>query len=459
MKWWRRLPTRILVVSIACGIAGLFSTYVIAASSAREVLTRNTLPVWVDGWIAYGRARCEASPSNWTASLIPGTHAWAYDAATLRSSNPAAPPVDRDLVARIPKGGDRAVVLHAPFRGGTAVYRAPDPGPCSLVVASWNARVSFVDALQLFLAAALLAGTVAAALGIVAVVRPLTVRIARLKRAAERVGQGAGYEPAEASPADDDLGELSASLDRAHARIREDAVRLEQGQSDLRRHLDDVTHDLRTPIASVLLALEEAADAAREPAQRDLLNGALKDVVYLGALTANLRLASQLREGWDPVEGATSVDLTDAVERVAARARILARRGGIALDVAVPDAPVLVTCDPVAAEQAIGNVVHNAVAYGDRGGHVAVVLEREADRFVLRVEDDGPGVTKSELPRLGERTFRSDEARQRDPRGSGLGLAITAEVCDRCGWALAFEAGSPRGLKVTVEGRTARPEA
>jgi signal transduction histidine kinase len=52
----------------------------------------------------------------------------------------------------------------------------------------------------------------------------------------------------------------------------------------------------------------------------------------------------------------------------------MARRGGVELDTAVPDDPVLARCDPVAAEQAIGNVVDNAVAYGNRGGHVAVVL-------------------------------------------------------------------------------------
>jgi signal transduction histidine kinase len=296
-----------------------------------------------------------------------------------------------------------------------------------------------------------LAAALAAAVGGIAVARPLTRRIARLGRAAERVGDATDYASA-AQPPVDELGELSASLDRAHARIRADAATLEQRQADLRRHLDDVTHDLRTPIASLLLALEQATDQASTPEQRALLHGALKDTVYLSALTANLRLATQLREGWSPVGRGEPIDLAATVERVAARARIVARRSGIALDVAVPDGAVRVVCDPVAAEQAIGNVVDNAVAYGDEGGHVAVVLEREGGAFALRVEDDGPGVRESEIPRLGTRTFRSDEARARDPRGSGLGLAITTEVCERCGWTLAFDRGRVRGLVVTVRG-------
>jgi signal transduction histidine kinase len=452
MRLWRGLSKRILVASIACGLLGLLSARFLATLATRDVLLRNTIPVWIDSWESHGRARCMEAPESWTQSVIEGARAWAYDADTLRSHNPAAPPLDPDLLAEIPEGGDRAVILRGLVRGGSGIYRSPRGGACGIVVTTWTARVSMRNALEVLLSMAVLAAALAAAFGVVAVVRPLTLRIDRLKRAAEHVGDPEGYVVAESRPADDELGELSSSLDRAHARIRDDAKRLEQRQADLLRHLDDVTHDLRTPLASLLLALEQAVDATADAERRELLHGALKDVVYLGGLTANLRLASQLREGWSPTAKAATVDLATAVARVAARAQIVARRFGIALEVAVPDSAVQVTCDPVAVEQAIGNVVDNAVAYGDPGGHVAVVLEAGGGRFSLRVEDDGPGVRESELPRLGERTFRSDEARQRDPRGSGLGLAITGEVCERCGWSLVFDRGATRGLCVTIAG-------
>jgi signal transduction histidine kinase len=97
------------------------------------------------------------------------------------------------------------------------------------------------------------------------------------------------------------------------------------------------------------------------------------------------------------------------------------------------------------------------VRFGDRDGHVALVLARAADEFVITVRDDGPGVTADALARLGERAFRTDEARQRDPRGSGLGLAITRALCDRCGWRLSFVSLAPRGLEVTLRGSTLSP--
>src|SRR6185369_4838490 len=142
------------------------------------------------------------------------------------------------------------------------------------------------------------------------------------------------------------------------------------------------------------------------------------------------------------------------------RARLFARNRGISLESSRPDGAVIVRCDPTAAEQAITNLVENAVGYGDPGGHVALVLETEGqDRFRLVVVDDGPGVLPVELPRLGERTFRSDEARQRDPAGSGLGLAITSEICNRCSFRLAFQREEPRGLRVTIDGPAIRPAA
>ena len=88
---------------------------------------------------------------------------------------------------------------------------------------------------------------------------------------------------------------------------------------------------------------------------------------------------------------------------------------------------------------------------------MAVLVSGKAGAFEVVVRDDGAGVTPEELTRLGQRLFRSDEARQRDPRGSGLGLSITSALCDRCGWTLAFANLAPHGLEVTLRGSTGAP--
>ncbi|MFT3765058.1 MAG: HAMP domain-containing sensor histidine kinase [Minicystis sp.] len=453
MTLWRGLLPRVVLASMLCTLVGLVAAASWVRYATRDAIVRDFGPRLVDGYRRYALARCEASPASFALALEPGATAFAYDAATLASRNPAAPPLDRALLAQLEERGPAAATdTQASFRGGTLVFRGAESGPCAIVQGRWEGT-RHGRGVPLRLALAMTMVMAAAFFGFVAVFRPTAQRIDRLRRAAERVGEPEGYAPADEGR--DELGALSTSLDRAHARIRADTREREERARALERHLADVAHDLRTPLASIQLAMERASDASADPALTEIVVGALAEVVYVSALTEDLRMASRLRDGWQPAGEDARVLLDEVVERVVTRARPLARRRGIGLEMAKPDGEVIVRCHPVAAEQAVGNLVQNAIAYGDRGGHVGVVLDRTADgRFTLVVRDDGPGVAPAELPRLGERTFRSDEARRRDPRGSGLGLAITAAVCEAAGFALTFESEVPRGLRVTVRGDT-----
>jgi signal transduction histidine kinase len=120
-----------------------------------------------------------------------------------------------------------------------------------------------------------------------------------------------------------------------------------------------------------------------------------------------------------------------------------------------PDAPVRILGDITLLEQALGNIVANAVRYNNPGGHVAVSLEspRSAPgRFQLRVVDDGPGVSAEELPRLGERQFRGEAARTAQQDGLGLGLHIARMVAERHGFVLSLSSPESGGLEARLEG-------
>jgi signal transduction histidine kinase len=415
---------RIVVATVLSGIIGFLAARVVWRVVTYEALLRFHQPLADYTWQTHERARCEAAPESWTMTLDRGARSYAYDPATLASRNPDAPPLDRVAWDRIAGGGEsvaieaRGVTLAA---GGALVHRTAQSGPCAIVQTTWPAQplrggfLAWIPIGFLFTAAA------AAGIGLFGLVRPIE--------------------------------------------------RIERRRLELQRHLAEVAHDLKTPISSLHIALEQAIDGNRDAEVGKLLSSALDDTVYLAALTSNLRLASEMRDGWDPAATGATVDLTQVVDRVVTRARFFAKRKGITLEAAVPDGATRARCDPVAAEQAISNVVENAVTHGEAGEHVAVLLERRGGaarspesgpehrgEFTLTVVDDGPGVPDSEMPRLGERTFRSDDARRRDPRGSGLGLAITSEVCTRCGWTLAFHRETPRGLRVTIRGETLRKD-
>jgi signal transduction histidine kinase len=284
------------------------------------------------------------------------------------------------------------------------------------------------------------------------VIRPVVRRLSGLRVNAQRVGDGGSYL-GKFDEAGDDIGLISVSLDIAHSRICRDAATLEARRVALEHHLANVAHDLRTPMASLHLVLEDLNRHIETGDGRAHLARAIEDTTYLMVLTENLHMASKLSDGMELKPINVEVDLSELVERVAFRFQLLGRGRGIEVASARPDQPVLVNCDPYGAERALSNIVHNAVVYGKDNGNVAVVLEVEGNEFEIKVSDDGPGVEPAELELLSDRTFRSDDARQRDSRGNGLGLTITHEIARRAGWSLGFDILEPSGLEVTLRGQ------
>src|SRR4029079_19421331 len=102
-------------------------------------------------------------------------------------------------------------------------------------------------------------------------------------------------------------------------------------------------------------------------------------------------------------------------------------------------------------EQAVSNLVYNAIRHNRPGGHAALILEGEdRGRFRLRVIDDGPGIPEEELAHLIARGFRGNDARTRVPGGQGLGLDIAHRVAKLHGFALAFRRSEYGGLEAEL---------
>ena len=128
--------------------------------------------------------------------------------------------------------------------------------------------------------------------------------------------------------------------------------------------------------------------------------------------------------------------------------------GRTPLEVAVPEHTVEFQGDLTLLEQALGNVVQNAIRYNHAGGHVAVALLGTSDAWTLKVVDDGPGISAEDRARVLEPSFRGGEARTRHPHGMGLGLHIANDVVTRHG--LRLELKDTEGGGLTVEISAAR---
>jgi len=246
------------------------------------------------------------------------------------------------------------------------------------------------------------------------------------------------------------LADAAATLARLDvARLIEDAR--QRAQTDLLRKalLGAVSHDLRTPLASIVGAstiLVAAPSIRQDPRLRALLEVLHDEAGHLNDDIQNLLDAIRITNETVQAQ-AEWVDLADvvnaAIER--RRARVANRR----VDVQLPGDLPLVKVEARLIEQAFGHVLQNAAKYSPLGSPIVVRAAAEADRVVLSVRDEGIGLTREEIEHIWERSFRG--ARHPDVNGTGLGLWIArAFVVANGGTIEAVSAGPRCGTTISI---------
>jgi len=230
-----------------------------------------------------------------------------------------------------------------------------------------------------------------------------------------KAAQVSDERPGERLPlpaADDEIRRLGETLNAMLARL-ETAIEREKG------FVADASHELRTPLASIRTELELALRRERSPEElRDALRSASEETDRLSRLADDLLVLARSDRGTLPLE-LESVAARDLLDRVAGRFR----GSGREVRVEVPDSLEL-SADRLRLEQALGNLVANAVTHGD--GPVTISARRSDGVVELHVEDEGEGVPAEFAERAFERFTRADDARTAG--GSGLGLAIVAAI-------------------------------
>jgi two-component system sensor histidine kinase MtrB len=254
------------------------------------------------------------------------------------------------------------------------------------------------------------------------VVRP--VRMAA--RTAQRLSAGLLDQRMEVH-GEDDLALLAASFNQMAVNLQRQITRLEEMSRLQRRFTSDVSHELRTPLTTVRMAADlifTARDGFDPAVSRsaELLQAELN---RFEDLLTDLLEISRFDAGFAVLD-AEPTDLVPIVTRVTERLTAFAGRCGVALDVSLPDAPVIAEADPRRVERILRNLLGNAIEHGERRP-VEVRLAADENAVAVTVRDHGIGLQPGEEKLVFNRFWRADPSRARQTGGTGLGLSISIE--------------------------------
>ena len=245
---------------------------------------------------------------------------------------------------------------------------------------------------------------------------------------------GGEYDRELASPTRDEVGALINNLNQL-------ATALASNRYARRRWMSDISHELRTPIASLRAELDAMLDGVR-PVDTAGLESLSQELDRMNGLVDDLHQLSLADLG--SLEYVfVDTELEAAVDAAVSSVQL---PEGLSTEVIVE--PILVRADESRLHQLLTNLLTNSIRYTSLPGKIVISSKHKGGRVEVCIEDSSPGVSAAERERLLEPLYRVDHSRSRDFGGSGLGLAIASTIAKAHGGELALGSSPLGGLSV-----------
>lgn len=241
----------------------------------------------------------------------------------------------------------------------------------------------------------------------------------------------------------DEFNELAGTINRMLDRLQYSFVKQ-------RNFLFDTSHEMKTPLSTMRLAIDEICSTNRENLPAFLQENLLRlnnQVLRMERLVKNLLNLSSLEmlDGIRP----EPVHLTDLLSSLAADYRFLADEQNIKMDIQLPD-KLIISGDTDKLNRAFSNILDNAIKYNINGGRVSVEGKQTSDGIMIAVTNTGPGVAGNETDKVFEQFYRVEKSRSVRHGGSGLGLAIVKRIVELHGGNVKMESAQGEWALVTI---------
>ncbi len=265
--------------------------------------------------------------------------------------------------------------------------------------------------------------------------------------AARRLSQGDLTARAQVETGDE-LEELAATFNTMVERLQAEARHAREVEDARRALVAAVSHDLRTPLASMramIEALNEGVVTDAETVRRYLAN-LQAESRRLSVLINDLFELSQIHAGALRLTREPS-SLSDIISDTLVSMGAQARERNIALNGSVPRALPPVDIDPARVQRVLNNLLDNALRHTPAGGTVTIEATMEADKVRVDVVDSGEGIDERDLPLVFDQFYRGEPSRSRRDSGAGLGLSIAKAMVEAHGGRIWVQSTQGRGSR------------
>jgi len=221
-------------------------------------------------------------------------------------------------------------------------------------------------------------------------------------------------------------GQFATIPDVGYAITMQDVTYLKEMDRMRSEFVHTVSHDLRSPLTSVIgyTELIERAGTLNEN-QHDFLDRIQDSIQHITSLINDLLDLGSIESGLDTRREYVQFESLLRYTLDMLQGQIKAKRIKVQTNIA-PSLPAM-RANPVRLRQVLDNVVGNAIKYSNHGGEVTISINAEDDQLILQVTDDGPGIAAGDQPHIFDKFYRGDNTKE---EGSGLGLAIVKTIVD-----------------------------
>ncbi len=279
----------------------------------------------------------------------------------------------------------------------------------------------------------------------------LTRRMRRLTQVMETFKQSDFQQPVNLAGwrrgGGDEIDRLGVTFEAMSRRINDQIEELTHADASRREMVANISHDLRTPMASLqgyLETLQIKEDSLSPEERRHYLDLAVKHGERLARLIAELFELAMLETG-DAKLNLEPFSIGELVQDVCQKFRLEAETKKLRLEADIPTDAAFVAGDIGLIERVLENLIENAIKYTPEGGDIRLSLVAGPGRITARIADSGRGIAKEDLPHIFERFYRAGERHRGEPEGTGLGLAIAQRILQLHGSPIEVDSALGRG--------------